>query len=139
MRGELDELTRLVGTMPREMAREVLNFARYLQRKHGQGDATADWEEDLDSRYGVGGFDGGEAREVFGINFRVGAEDRCAGEAKDRKGRTHGVVYEVCWRKATQRMRNKNSDGTKRNKAEQLKWPRVLRGRFEIVEMARGF
>jgi hypothetical protein len=58
MSSELDELTRVVGTMPREMAREVLNFARYLQRKHGEGDGTPDWDEDRGSRYGDGGFDG---------------------------------------------------------------------------------
>ena len=58
MSSELDELTRMVGTMPREMAREVLNFARYLQRKQAQGDATPDWEEDLESRYGEAGFAG---------------------------------------------------------------------------------
>ena len=58
MSSELDELTRVVGTMPREMAREVLNFARFLQRKHGQGDSAPDWEEDLGSRYGDGGIGG---------------------------------------------------------------------------------
>ena len=58
MTSEQDELSRVVGTMPREMAREVLNFARYLQRKHGEGDATPDWEEDLGARYGEAGFAG---------------------------------------------------------------------------------
>ena len=58
MKSELDELTRLVGTMPREMAREVLNFARYLQRKQAQGDATPDWEDEYGSRYGDTGFSG---------------------------------------------------------------------------------
>ena len=57
MSSELDELTRVVGTMPREMAREVLNFARYLQRKHARDD-TPDWDEDRDARYGDGGFAG---------------------------------------------------------------------------------
>jgi hypothetical protein len=57
MTSDLDELSRVVGTMPREMAREVLNFARYLQRKQAQtGDATPDWEDDFGSRYGDGGF-----------------------------------------------------------------------------------
>ena len=59
MKSELDELTRVVGTMPREMAREVLNFARYVQRKHAQaGDPAADWDEDFGSRYGDRRFDG---------------------------------------------------------------------------------
>jgi hypothetical protein len=54
MTRELDELTRVVGTMPREMAREVLNFARYLQRKHAQAaDPAHDLEDDFGSRYGV--------------------------------------------------------------------------------------
>jgi hypothetical protein len=57
MQSDLAELIRVVGTMPREMAREVLNFARYLQRKHAQaGDAAPDWEDDFGSRYGAGGF-----------------------------------------------------------------------------------
>lgn len=57
MTSDLDELTRVVGTMPREMAREVLNFARYLQRKHAQaGDPANDWEDDYGSRYGDEGF-----------------------------------------------------------------------------------
>jgi hypothetical protein len=30
-------------------------------------------------------------------------------------------------------------DGKKRNKTEQLKWPRVLRLEIEIMEMARAF
>jgi hypothetical protein len=51
---ELEEINRLVGTMPRDMAREVLNFARYLQRKHEQGtDSPTDWDDD-GSRYGFG-------------------------------------------------------------------------------------
>lgn len=53
MSRELAELTRVVGTMPREMAREVLNFARFLERKHAQaGDNAADWEDDFNSRNG---------------------------------------------------------------------------------------
>jgi len=47
MTSDLDELTRVVGTMPREMAREVLNFARHLQTKHGP---TADDEDDYGPR-----------------------------------------------------------------------------------------
>jgi hypothetical protein len=36
------------------MAREVLNFARYLQRKHAQAaDPAHDWEDDFGSRYGA--------------------------------------------------------------------------------------
>ena len=59
MTSDLDELTRVVGTMPREMAREVLNFARYLQRKLDHPTDTApDWDEDFGSRYGDGGFGG---------------------------------------------------------------------------------
>ena len=39
--------------MPREMAREVLAFARHLQRKHAKaGDGSADWDDD-DSRFGA--------------------------------------------------------------------------------------
>jgi hypothetical protein len=54
MQSDLDELSRVVGTMPREMAREVLNFARYLLRKQAQAaDAVADWEDDFGSRYGA--------------------------------------------------------------------------------------
>jgi hypothetical protein len=53
MASDLDELTRVVGTMPHEMAREVLAFARHLQRKHAKaGDGTADWDDD-DSRFGA--------------------------------------------------------------------------------------
>jgi len=59
MQSDLEELARVVGMMPREMAREVLNFARYLQRKHAEaGEATPDWEEDFGSRYGAEGFAG---------------------------------------------------------------------------------
>jgi len=45
MTTEVDELTRMVGTMPPELAREVLNFARFLQRKHSEG--NQDWEDDV--------------------------------------------------------------------------------------------
>ena len=52
MTSDLDELTRVVGTMPREMAREVLNFARHLQRQHARAThESADWEDDFGSRY----------------------------------------------------------------------------------------
>lgn len=51
---EFQELDRVVRTLPRDMAREVLNFARYLQRKHGQ-EATdvMDLDDDFGSRFGV--------------------------------------------------------------------------------------
>ena len=57
MTRDLDELNRLVGTMPREMAREVLNFARHLQRKLARAaEETAEWDDD--SRFGADdGFD----------------------------------------------------------------------------------
>jgi hypothetical protein len=55
MQVELDELTRVVGTMPRDLAREVLAFARYLERKHARTDDPTDWEEDYASRYGLTG------------------------------------------------------------------------------------
>jgi len=59
MTSDLDELVRVVRGMPREMAREVLNFARYLQRKQTQAeDAAHDWEDDYGSRYGADGLDG---------------------------------------------------------------------------------
>lgn len=59
MTRELDELTRVVGTMPREMAREVLNFARYLQRKHARSaDETADWDDDFGARTADAAFTG---------------------------------------------------------------------------------
>jgi hypothetical protein len=59
MTSDLDELIRVVGTMPREMAREVLNFARYLQRKHAEAaDSAHDWEDDFGSRYGEDGIGG---------------------------------------------------------------------------------
>jgi hypothetical protein len=54
MTSDIDELTRVVGTMPQEMAREVLNFAKYLQRQHARPTSdAADWEEEFDSRYGA--------------------------------------------------------------------------------------
>jgi hypothetical protein len=48
MSRDLDELTRVVGTMPRDMVREVLNFAMFLQRTHARRmqDPT-DWEDDV--------------------------------------------------------------------------------------------
>ena len=55
MQTELDELTRVVGTMPRDLVREVLAFARYLERKHARTDDLTDWEEDYASRYGLTG------------------------------------------------------------------------------------
>lgn len=47
---EQEEIARVVAALPRDMAREVLNFARFLQRKHAAGE---DPEEDAGSRYGV--------------------------------------------------------------------------------------
>ena len=55
MQTELDELTRVVGTMPRDLVREVLAFTRYLERKHARTDDPTDWEEDYASRYGLTG------------------------------------------------------------------------------------
>jgi hypothetical protein len=72
MTSELDELTRVVGTMPREMAREVLNFARYLQRKQAEvGESTQDWDDDFGSRYGTD--------EAFGSYHPWDAVDAPAG------------------------------------------------------------
>jgi hypothetical protein len=52
MTSDLDELTRVVGTMPREMAREVLNFAKHLQRQQARATHEAgEWEDDYDSRF----------------------------------------------------------------------------------------
>ena len=45
MKSQVDELTRMVGMMPPELAREVLNFARFLHRKHTEG--NQDWEDDV--------------------------------------------------------------------------------------------
>jgi hypothetical protein len=53
MNGDLDELIRVVGTMPREMAREVLNFARHLQRTQARADDSAEWDEEFGSRFGA--------------------------------------------------------------------------------------
>ena len=55
MQSDLDELTRVVGTMPRDMVREVLAFARHLERKHARTDDPTDWEEDYASGYGLTG------------------------------------------------------------------------------------
>jgi hypothetical protein len=55
MQTELDELTRVVGTMPRDLVREVLAFARHLERKHARTDDLTDMEEDYASRYGLTG------------------------------------------------------------------------------------
>jgi hypothetical protein len=53
MQTDLDELTRVVGTMPRDLVREVLAFARYLERKHARTDDPTDWEDDYAARYGL--------------------------------------------------------------------------------------
>ena len=54
MMNDLDELNRLVAMMPSEMAREVLNFARFLQEKAANAvNEPADWEDDFGSRYGA--------------------------------------------------------------------------------------
>ncbi len=72
MKNELDELTRVVGMMPREMAREVLNFARYLQRKQSQmGETAQDWEDDFGPRY--------SAEDTFGSYHPWDAVDAPAG------------------------------------------------------------
>jgi hypothetical protein len=55
MQTELDELTRVVGTMPRDLVREVLAFARYLERKHARTDDPAELEDDYAARYGLTG------------------------------------------------------------------------------------
>ena len=73
MTSDLDELMRVVGTMPREMAREVLNFARHLQRAQARaGDESADWADDLGSRYVtddglVGGYHPWDAADPPGV------------------------------------------------------------------------
>ena len=54
MQSDLDELTRVVGTMPRELVREVLAFARFLERKHARADDPSDWEDDYGPRFGAG-------------------------------------------------------------------------------------
>ena len=53
MQTDLDELTRVVGTMPRDLVREVLAFARYLERKHTRTDDLMDMEDDYAARYGL--------------------------------------------------------------------------------------
>ncbi|MSR53381.1 MAG: hypothetical protein EXS09_08825 [Gemmataceae bacterium] len=53
MTNNLQELNRVLGEMPSEMQREVLNFAMFLQRKHAQGEPEI--EDDNDSRYGASG------------------------------------------------------------------------------------
>ena len=55
MQTDLDELTRVVGMMPRDLVREVLAFARYLERKHARDDDPTDWEDDYAARYGLTG------------------------------------------------------------------------------------
>jgi len=60
--------------MPREMAREVLNFARFLQRKQAQaGDAAHDWEDDFASRYGAEGIGGYHPWDA--VDAPAGAKD----------------------------------------------------------------
>ena len=52
MKSQVDELTRMVGMMPPELAREVLNFARFLHRKHTEeANGLSDWEDEV-SRWG---------------------------------------------------------------------------------------
>ena len=53
MQSDLDELTRVVGTMPRDLVREVLAFARFLARKQARADDPGDLEDD-DARFGAG-------------------------------------------------------------------------------------
>ena len=55
MQSDLDELTRVVGTMPRDLVREVLAFARHLERKHARTDDLMDMEDDYAARYGLTG------------------------------------------------------------------------------------
>ena len=55
MQSDLEELTRVVGTMPRDLVREVLAFARHLERKHARTDDPTDWEDDYAARYGLTG------------------------------------------------------------------------------------
>ncbi len=54
MTREIDELIRVVSTMPPEMAREILNFALFLQRKQTEA-ARSDHDESGDSHYGASG------------------------------------------------------------------------------------
>lgn len=44
MTTELDELHALVSAMPREMVREVLSFARHLDKKAVSEDDGEDWD-----------------------------------------------------------------------------------------------
>jgi hypothetical protein len=53
MQAELDELTRVVGTMPRDLVREVLAFARHLERKHARTDDPTELDDDYAARYGL--------------------------------------------------------------------------------------
>jgi len=53
MTNDLEELNRILGEMPSEMQREVLNFALFLQRKRAQGQTEI--EDDDDSRFGATG------------------------------------------------------------------------------------
>jgi len=53
MTNDQQELNRLLGEMPPEMVREVLNFAMFLQRKAAQGETEID--DDGDSRFGATG------------------------------------------------------------------------------------
>jgi len=53
MTNDLQELNRILGDMPSEMQREVLNFAIFLQRKQAQGEPGI--EDDDDSRFGATG------------------------------------------------------------------------------------
>lgn len=53
MNNDLEALNRVVGEMSPEMAREVLNFAMFLQRKQAEGEGEI--EDDGDSRFGVNG------------------------------------------------------------------------------------
>jgi hypothetical protein len=54
MQSDLDELTRVVGTMPRDLVREVLAFARFLARKQARADDPADQDDDFMARFGSG-------------------------------------------------------------------------------------
>ena len=53
MRSELADLLKVVEQMPPEMAREVLNFALFLQRK--QAEAANSDQDSGDSHYGTTG------------------------------------------------------------------------------------
>ena len=67
MQSDLEELTRVVGTMPRDLVREVLAFARHLERKHARTDDPTDWEEDYASGYGLTGTFADAPRAVGGV------------------------------------------------------------------------